>query len=175
MSSTKPSLWPLDIQVGVQSPREAVEAQARVLRELTRGILSAEVCVINDDHEKQMTICMDLIGPNHTSRHRLLTATHSTERIYPCIVQAKTEMRYPKANTERELLDLIAQILQSGDVKALASSLIVKNRQSIPTPGHSKRQIKRSRSRSAWMGVCSDEFDSSDLAELLCDEPQGID
>lgn len=178
MNSTKPSLWPSDIQPTIESPREILEGQARVLRDLTRGILTAEVRVIHDDSEKRLTLCLDMIGPGRGSRHRLLTASHAIDRTYPCIVQAESELSDPLANSEGELRGLIAQALQSSDVKALASSLIARARQTGPTriPVLERRHRGHGRFRPAWAGVDPDDDDDSlCLVELLYDEPQGID
>src|SRR5258708_770757 len=45
MVQTNTSLWPPDIQPTIESPREILGGQAHVLREQTRGLLTAEVRV----------------------------------------------------------------------------------------------------------------------------------
>jgi hypothetical protein len=173
MVQTSHSLWPTDLQATVDSPREILEGQARVLRELTGGNLTADLRIIHDDCEQRITLCLDMIGPSKGCRHRILTASYSTDQMYPCIVQAEAELTEPLAHTDGELRDLIRQILQSPEVKALASSLIAKVRQTGPIR---ERRHKGHRSfRPAWAGVASDDDEMNGSFALLYDEPQGID
>ena len=177
MIHTKHSLWPPDIQSTIESPREILEGQACILRELTRGILTAETRTIHDDCEQRITLCLDMMGPGKGGRHRILTVSHSTERNYPCIVQAEAVLDDPLANSDSELRGLVRLILQSSEVKALASSLVAKARQLGPVraPVRERRHKGHGRFRPAWVGVDPDEEESNDSLELLCDEPQGID
>jgi hypothetical protein len=144
-----------------------------VLRELTGGNLTAEVRAIHDDCEDRITLCLDMIGPSKGCRHRILTVSFSTHRMYPCIMQADAELTDPLANTDIELRDLIRQILQTPEVKALAASLIAKARQTEPMR---ERRHKGHRAfRPAWAGVGPDDDDMNGAFALLYDEPQGID
>ena len=177
MTHTIRSLWSHDIQPTIESPREILEGQARVLRDLSGGSLTAEVRVIHDDCEERLTLCLDMIGPGQTGRFRIFTVSHATERIYPCVVQAESALTDPTANSESELRDLVRQILQSSEVKALASSLIAKARQAGPSRStiRERRHAGHVRFRPAWAGVDPEGDESNGLLELLYDEPQGID
>lgn len=176
MIQTSHSLWPADLQPDVDAPREILEGQARVLRDLTGGNLTAEVRVIHDDCEDRITLCLDMIAPGKAGRHRILTVSYATHQMYPCIVQADAELDDPLAHSDTELRELIRQVLQTREMRALASSLIAKARQlgSMREPILEKRHKGHRKFRPAWAGVGSDDEISASLA-LLYDEPQGID
>lgn len=154
MSHPNCSLWPPDIHPTIESPREILDGQARVLRDLTRGCLTAEVRVIHDEYEQRLTICLDMIASGGVGRHRILTASHSTDQIYPCVVQAPAALEDPVANSDHELRELIRQVLQTSEVKALAASLIAKSRQTAgPRMDERERRHKgHRRFRPAWAG-----------------------
>lgn len=118
-----------------------------------------------------------MMGVGIGSRHRILTASHATEHIYPCIVQAETMLSDPVANSDSELRDLIRLIFQSCEVKALASSLLAKARQNVhsPAPANERRHKGHRRFRPAWAGVDPEGEEAIGLIELLYDEPQAID
>jgi hypothetical protein len=171
------SLWPSELQNAVESPNDILEGQARVLRDLTGGNLTADIRVIHDECEQRITLCLDLIGPNDGGRHRVLTISYSTVQMYPCIVQAQAELADPLAYSDCEVRELIRQILKTREVRALATSLIAKARQTAPKgePIRERRHKGHRTFRPAWAGVGPEEDDAGSLLALLRDEPQGID
>lgn len=171
------SLWPADLQSDIDSPREILEGQAHVVREQTSGNLTADVRVIHDECEQRITLCLDMVGPGVGNRHRIMTVSHSTHLMYPCIVQAQAELADPLAYSDNELRDIIRQILQSREMRGLASSLIVKARQSHRArPAMAEPSSKKRRAlRPAWAGVGPEEEEEAAAVAMLWDEPQAID
>jgi hypothetical protein len=96
MPDTIPNLWPTDIVLNVVSPLAILRTQAGLLAEMTKGLLIAQVSTIKTEHGLVRHL-LDLIAPALNGyRHRLLTATHHRDMIYPVTVTAEC---FPPKNT----------------------------------------------------------------------------
>ncbi len=87
MSIELQDLWPDDINVEVLPPVAILRAQLEPLRHKTKGILQAELDVVNSDSSNLITYNLDIIAPSLASyRHRILTATHDKILVYPVTI-----------------------------------------------------------------------------------------
>jgi len=168
------SLWSAEIKPDILSPRDILEAQAFALREQTDGLLSAEVRITRDNAEAAVYVLMDLVAPGlNNARHRILSARHAAERIYPCHIDAEGIRSAESAHSDEELRELLRQILNSGEVKALALSLIARAReqQKVDSLPMSRRHNGHRRLfRPAWAGVEVDGDESTVAFDHLYDE-----
>lgn len=153
MATTIPTLWPEDIKVDVLPPLTILKYQAAKLREITKGILQAEVTTVtgSDDFVSHR---LDLIAPALEGRRfRVLIATHRTD-FYPVVLEAdcfrpriapgtvagrmpeatevgggprpwppKNDWR-PVANDQDEFLKRVGEALRAGEVRAAINSMI---------------------------------------------------
>jgi hypothetical protein len=146
MTQTIPDLWPDDIRVDVLTPLVILRAQESLISRKTQGILQAKVLTATNDTLVQHQL--DLIAPalNHY-RRTVLTAKHSRDMVYP--VKVKASCFVPKGPLERmalgpqflgespqdereaatqdELIELVRQVLHSGEVRATIQSLIARS------------------------------------------------
>jgi hypothetical protein len=163
MADTIPNLWSDDIRVDVLTPLVILRSQASLLRQMTKGILEAEVTTATSD-SGAVQHQLDLIAPAlNRYRHRVLIAKHERDQVYPVIVEAecfqpKTASQRvalsmstlgtgtpgdwrPKADTEQEFIDLVGKALHSGEVRSIIQSLIARsNEQRSPTAPTSSPQ-----------------------------------
>ncbi|MBL8795845.1 MAG: hypothetical protein JNM56_18215 [Planctomycetia bacterium] len=146
MATAIPDLWPSDIDVQVVPPLDILKAQEATLAQKTKGILQAKVSTTATD--KLVQHDLDLIAPSlHFYRERILSVTHDRGFIYPVRVSSgvfdpNTSMRLSQlqqalladpgrnqriAATEEEFINLVRQVLQSDEVRALIQSLIARS------------------------------------------------
>ncbi|MCE9533617.1 MAG: hypothetical protein K8T89_21200 [Planctomycetes bacterium] len=175
------SLWPPDIKPDVLSPRGILEMQALALREQTDGLLSAEVRSVFDNAEGAVYLIFDIVSSSlRGTRQRILTVRHATDRIYPCYLDAEGLTSTESAHSDDEIKGIVRRALHTGDVKAIALSLLASSRDAAKNnrlSGYTKRHRGHQRvSRPAWIGVEADEeFNHNGFVDALYDEPQGID
>ena len=168
------SLWSTDIKPGILSPLDILETQVFALREQTDGLLTAEVRANPDNAEGAVYLLLDIVVPSlNGSRHRILTARYFAERIYPCHVDAEALRSAEAAYSDEEFRELVRQVLHSGEVKALALSLIARVRdQRKPSPlPLERRDLGHKRLfRPAWAGVESEGEEITTTTDNLYDE-----
>jgi hypothetical protein len=178
MSHRTDSLWSPEIQPNVSTPRDILDLQAFALREQTDGLLSAEVRETRDPSERAVYLLLDIVVPSLNGlRQRVMTARHFTDRIYPCHLDAEALRSAEVAHSAEEFRELVRQVLHSGEIKALAQSLIsrAKENRKPETPSLSRFHNGHKRlTRPAWIGVDGEE-DADSATESMHDEPQGID
>jgi hypothetical protein len=141
MATTIPDQWP-DIDVNILTPQAILRYQASQLKKKTRGLLDAELSVTTAGNKSSLQL--DLIAPALNGyRHRVLAAHFETEMVYPAIVVADCYLEstgslafpYPghrEASTEREFLEIVAEVLRSKEVRALIDSLIARSNEQKP-------------------------------------------
>ncbi len=174
MSLDMENLWSPEITSDFLSPRDILRCQAIALREHTDGLISAEMRFTKDSVEQTIHLALDILDPEGT-RHRILTAHHSEERLFPCHVEAKSSSTAQIAYSDFEFQQLVRQILHSGEVKALVLSLIARVRESHPmerTPILRHHNGHKRLFRPAWIGV---EAEAECYIAAMYDETQGVD
>jgi hypothetical protein len=157
MAATIPSLWPEDIKVDVLPPVVILKYQAAKLRELTKGILQAEVTTTTgwDDFVVHR---LELLAPQlENRRYGVLTVTHRSD-FYPVVLEAdcyrprhqfaagplvgaagsavtttapwppKNDWR-PVAANQDEFLKRVGEVLRSMEVRSVIDSLIALSNQ----------------------------------------------
>jgi hypothetical protein len=98
MTATIPNLWPEDIKVDVLPPLTILKYQAAKLREITKGILEAEVTTVSGP-EDFATHRLDLIAPVLEGRStRVLSVTHRVD-FYPVVLEAECFRPKPAPTT----------------------------------------------------------------------------
>jgi hypothetical protein len=169
------SLWSVDIRPGLLSPLDILETQAFALRDQTDGLLAAEVRTTRDHSEGTVCLLMEIFAPglDHV-RQRVLTARHAPDRIYPCSLDAEGLQSAELAHSDSEFQELVRQILNSGQVKAVALSLIARARErqkaeSLP-PLQRRHVGHRRQFRPAWAGVEHEGEDGNGAFDALYDE-----
>jgi hypothetical protein len=145
MTDSIPDLWSSDIQVRVLTPLAILRAQASLLRRKTQGLV--EAVVDTRTSKESIRHHLDLIAPAVNGyRERMLTATHSPNRVYPVTVAA--ECFFPKggnaatllaaiidklpeneriAGTQDDFIKLVKEVLQSLQVRGAIESLIAQS------------------------------------------------
>src|SRR5258708_3506634 len=89
MATAVHSLWPSEIRPGVLSPFAILKMQAEALGTITNHILLGEVKVANDVDGKETSVSLDIVVPAlENRRHRILTARHHPNLIYPAQIDA---------------------------------------------------------------------------------------
>lgn len=151
MSRSIRNLWPAHIRSTVQSPRAILEGQARALTAQTNGVLVGDVVISKGDTEESVIITLDIVVPLlGGSRHRVLTARHTTNLVYPVTLtadifrkskptaieiareQQRTLLGEPperpanRASSDQEFIELVGKVLQSESVVAVAQSLLAR-------------------------------------------------
>jgi hypothetical protein len=120
MTATIPNLWPEDIKVDVLPPFTILKYQAAKLRELTKGILEAEVTAVSGP-EDFVTHRLDLIAPALEGRRsRVLSVTHRVD-FYPVVLEAECFRPKPSPTTLGELIG--ASRMAATVASALASKV----------------------------------------------------
>ena len=173
------SLWSTEIQSDVVSPRDILETQAIALRELTNGALSGIVRESHESGQPAVILSFEIVTPGSEHlQHRILAVRHSADRIYPCHIEAAALSFAEVAHSPLEVQELLRQVLHSGEVKALALSLIalVKEQRSTPPPPLTRHHNGHKRTkRRVWFGYEAQSDDVNSTMDSLYDEPQGID
>ena len=174
MNSCMESLWPTEIKQAILTPRDILETQAMALREQTDGLLTGEVRENRDESEGAVYLILEVVSPKMKGvRHRVLTARHFTDRIYPCHIDADGLRTAEVAYSDREFIELLRQVLHSGEVKALSISLIARARRDrkaeIPVVER-RHNGHRRLFRPAWIGVETDAEESANASDALYDE-----
>jgi hypothetical protein len=152
--ATIPDLWSDDIKVDVVTPLAILRAQVGSIQRKTKGLLQAEVTTTTSD-AGWVRHHLDLIAPVLDGyRHRLLAATHEKDLVYPVKVEAEcfrpepavdiaqvlstvTKFRKdgrPTAQTEQEFIELVSQVLHSGEVRSIIQSLIARSNERQDRP-----------------------------------------
>lgn len=122
MTTMIPTLWPEDIKVDILPPLTILRYQAAKLREITKGILEAEVTTVTgpDDFVSHR---LDLIAPNLDGRRvRVLTATHRVD-YYPVVLEA--ECFVPST--------IAAESVRKAALQTLAAGMGIDTRTHYPT------------------------------------------
>lgn len=151
MASAVKSLWSAQIKPDILSPRQILRAQADALAEQTKGVLVGEL-LESKREDKEVVLTLDMLAPVIKYRHRVLSARHSTDLLYP--VRLDAEVFRPKglqglslsseilggkkpesqADSDEELIKLVEKVLKSSSVVAMAQSLIaLSNEAHTPT------------------------------------------
>lgn len=150
-----PDLWSDDIRVDVLTPVVILRSQAQLLGQKTQGILNAEITTTSQEKWRQHQL--DIIAPLLNGyRATLLTAKHERLMVYPVLVRAKcfipreeVQALFPQsitmstimkglmtnepppdqreASTQDAFIELVRQVLQSDDVRAMIQSLIARS------------------------------------------------
>lgn len=153
MTATIPSLWPDDIKVDVLPPLTILRFQASKLRELTKGILHADV-VTTTGQDDFVVHRLELVAPQlGNRRYGILTATHRSD-FYPVVLEADCfrpkeplvagrslasigehlaalDTSWPRRNDWRpaagdqdEFVKRVGEILRSREVRSIIDSMI---------------------------------------------------
>jgi hypothetical protein len=124
-----PNLWPEEVNVDVLPPSAVLKVQAANLSERTRGLLEGAVRSVQTD--KLVSYSLDLVAPQVPGvRHTVLVAKHSKGKPYPVTIEASTFYSHgpnygsADASSYVEFLQLVGQVLQSPEVRAVLESLI---------------------------------------------------
>lgn len=145
--TTIPNLWPSDVGPSVTSPVAILRAQAGFLPEQTGGILTAEVeTTVTEDQVSHRFI---LVAPAlDMDRHVLLEARHSKTLPYPVEVHSpygksrvETVLGPPRANSDAEFVRFVGDILGSGAVKAMMTSLVARSNDLVLADGGEAGQV----------------------------------
>lgn len=149
MTTTIPSLWPDQIKVDILPPLVVLKAQAAALGRLTQGIVDAQVTSVK--HPTRVEHRLDLVVPALDDiRHRILTISHSPDRLYPVTLDADCYRldpddprsgdedfdARPVAATYDQFIDRLREVFQSPEVMSAVQSLIARSNERLdPTPG----------------------------------------
>jgi hypothetical protein len=151
MTDSIPDLWSDDIQVKVLAPAAILRAQVSSLRRKTQGLV--EAVVDTRTSAESIRHHLDLIAPAVNGyRERILTATHSTKKVYPVTVTAECFATREKGRLQllsaRKILDglqpnertaitqeafigLVKEVLQSPEVRGAIESLIAQSNEAM--------------------------------------------
>ena len=148
------SLWPAQIRVPVQSPWAILNGQAEALGRQTAGLLLGEIRR-REVEEQKVALSFDIVVPALNGyRHRILTVSHDKDMLYPAVVDAEllrrtsisgvealravsetlkqfssgAEPKTPvnRADSDQELIEIVAKVLRSPYVISTAQSLIAR-------------------------------------------------
>jgi hypothetical protein len=120
MGEEIPNLWPAEVSVKVLSPVAILRAQVPRLAQLTKGILLAEIT--SEDSRDHVRHSFDVIAPAlENYRHRLLFVQHAKQLVYPVQVDSH------EAASQDEFMKLVADILNSPEVRSVLHSLIARS------------------------------------------------
>ncbi|CAN5700587.1 hypothetical protein BH23PLA1_BH23PLA1_05790 [soil metagenome] len=102
MAEGIPVLWSDDIKLDTLPPLAILRAQANALRQMTRGLLEAEVTTSKRE-KGRVEHRFDLIAPGLDGyRHRLFIVSHRAEMVYPVKVETTLHERTAVRRTPRE-------------------------------------------------------------------------
>lgn len=139
----------MEISVTVLPPLAVLKAQEGFLARHTRGMLQAKLSSV--ENGKLVQHQLDLIAPSlNFYRHRLLTATHDRDMLYPVTIAAEAfnmgsaspigmgvdPPSVRMASTDGDLIDLVGKVLQSAGTRALIASLIARINEQTNLPGN---------------------------------------
>lgn len=156
MTETVKSLWPPQIRPSIMSPLTILQAQADALIRQTGGVLSADIK--RREEEDKLVLTFDIVVPALGDyRHRILVLAHGREMAYPSVIDAEifrpmglasvrefieahqgvllggTKKPVNRADSDQELVDLVAKVLQSPEVLSAAQSLIARASEALAT------------------------------------------
>src|SRR5262245_2324005 len=80
--------WPQDIDVDTLTPREILEMQAKLLSEVTKGLVVAEVTESSESKNQTVLLELNLVAPNLGYRRQILTVRYTSELFFPAFVDA---------------------------------------------------------------------------------------
>lgn len=129
----------------VQTPLAILRVQARLLSQLTSGILDGDV--ETEETDKLVQHRLVVIAPAYNGyKHTLVTVIHNPDIAYPAEVRVPaieeierisdllTRTTYPKATSDVAVQQLAQKSLQSGETEAIILSLIAKSNEYRKTP-----------------------------------------
>jgi hypothetical protein len=129
MPAKIPDLWSDDISVDVLTPLAILRAQVQGLERRTQGVLEVQISSVPKGND--MEHWFDLVAPALGFRERILNATHAWDRVYPVKVEAACFAAKGKltqtALSQEEFVDLIREVLRSGEVRSSIQSLIARS------------------------------------------------
>lgn len=141
MPDTIPSLWSDDIKVDVVTPLAILRAQLEPLYRMTKGLLRAE---ISSDELPNDTVehAFELIAPALSNyRYKVLSANHHHNRVYPVGVEAEcfesTSIPERLAHTQEEFIEIIGEVLHSGEIRSVIHSLLARSNEERIRPSKS--------------------------------------
>ncbi len=125
MSQNIQSLWSPEIKATVLSPMIILKGQAEALALQTGGVLLAEI--VENHEEGNVILSFDLVAPAlHGSRHRILRAFYTEDRLYPVEIEAEVFVGPVWANTDQQFTSNVAKVLKSAPVLSVAQSLVAR-------------------------------------------------
>lgn len=143
MADPIPNLWAEDISNDVLPPLAILHAQAGLLGEITKGLVTAEIITeydstIEDASSASAQHHMELTAPAlNAARYRILTVYHKRELVYPASVEAECfepsdyddyeSFAWPEALREEDFLKILKTALRSKRVTSLIHSLIARS------------------------------------------------
>ena len=147
MSENAQSLWPDVIRAKVQSPHSILAAQAEALTRQTNGVLVGNVG-LGSSEDDDTVLSFNIVVPELDNyRHRILMVQHGKDMHYPAAIDAEVfrprglaglqaamsglvggEGKKPanRADSDKELIELVAKVLRSPYVVSVAQSLIAR-------------------------------------------------
>ena len=158
MTEAVPSLWPNTLRAITQSPLAILRAQAAQLKELTGGLLEAEVVVRNvlkrtgelPERPPYRELELYVAAPKlNNYRRGILTVEHDFPGAYPATVTSwhllpydsdpeTYDFKVPTQNcmNQSEFVDTVRRVLQSKGLTAHFESLIaqINDAEAVPAP-----------------------------------------
>ena len=147
MPATISDLWADDIKVDVLTPLMILRSQETYLSNRTGSLLRARVFTMTSENTVKHEV--NLIA--HVLKYQvvILSATHSSELVYPTEIAARgfmsedvhpdtgspyrfesNSLEQRTANTQEEFIELLREVLHSGHVRSLMQSLIASSNES---------------------------------------------
>lgn len=97
MAESIPNLWPSGISETVETPLAILRAQVEPLRNVTNGLLRVNISTIASEETAQVVHSLDVVAPGlNNDRHRIVSVTHSRDRVYPARIETKGFEPKPK-------------------------------------------------------------------------------
>lgn len=150
MAGSVRSLWSDQIRPNILSPWAILQVQADELTKITTGTLIGDVKQRGPDSNNRVLLSLDMIVPAlNEYRHRVLVAMHDSVMPYPVMLDAEvfrpiglkaiqaavrlapllgSEEEKPanRADSDKELIELVEKTLKSPQVVSIAQSLIAR-------------------------------------------------
>lgn len=121
------NLWPsAAINVDARTPISIFREQAALLRQMTNGVLEAEVSSVVSAKgvvEHNFDVIAPLMGGY---RRRLFVANNNQEQVYPVTIHI-TDYQYEEADSEKALREKLATVLSSPKIVSALQSIIAKS------------------------------------------------
>lgn len=152
MTEAVPNLWPKKFSRGVMTPLAVLRVQAAKFKEMTDGLLDAEVTTTDDtdDENEQVQIhSLELVAPALDSyRRTILTAQHAKPGAYPVSLYSdfidsehrdweyyEGEEMTVECGTQAELYKRLGDVFGSPTLATLIESLIaqINDAEAVPT------------------------------------------